>query len=289
MPENMGKLAGNTLDNASAAKPGIRRPCGQGIPAASRKVILLAARMCLVFLAVALATGCGNYKEKLQEAQQSIDKLTAENKALMEKVASLTQEKTSLKEKLDSAEKTGAELEGQVASLKKAKKELSDTNSELQAKQNETRKEMATLSREKTELLEENERLKREIASTAAMQTGDRALRESLNKPRQGEAATKPSEGLSPCDAVLEFMRKSEQAVRRHHGEQRSKLLAQIRQEYKPKMQGAPEKALIASTAWVDELAKSWDKPGDKTVLNLLVNRNEVLRACNKTPAEAGF
>jgi len=240
-------------------------------------------------LAVALATGCGNYKEKLQEAQQGVEKLTAENKALTEKVASLAQEKTSLKEKLDSAEKKGADLEGQVAGLKKAKKELADTNSELQAKQNEARKEMATLSREKTELLEENERLKKQVASTAATGAGDRPVKETLSGPRPSEAATKPSAGLSPCDAVLEFMRKSEQTVRRHHGEERTKLLAQIRQEYSPKMEGAPDKARIASTAWVDELAKSWDKPGDKTVLNLLLNRNEVLRACNKTPAEAGF
>jgi len=289
MPENMGKLAGKTLDNAAAAKPGIRRPCGEGIPAASRKAILLAAKMFLVCLAVVLATGCGNYKEKFQEAQQSIDKLTSDNKALAETVASLTKEKTSLKEKLDSAEKKGADLEGQTASLKKAKKELSETNVELQAKQNEARKEMATLSREKTELLEENERLKKQVASTAATRTGERPVKETLSGPRPSEAVTKPSAGLSPCDAVLEYMRKSEQVVRRHHGEERTKLLAQIRQEYTPKMQGAPEKALIASTAWVDELAKSWDKPGDKTVLNLLLNRNEVLRACNKTPADAGF
>jgi flagellar hook-length control protein FliK len=255
----------------------------------SRQMMAPAPRILLVCVAVVLAAGCGNYKEKLQEAQQSIEKLTAESKALTDKVASLSQEKTKLSEDLASAGQTRAGLERQVADLKKANAALSETNAELQAKQNEARREMATLSRERTDLAEENERLKRQIASGAASETVARASKESLAGPRPSEVVTKPSEGLSPCNAVLEFMRKSEQAVRRLHGEERTKVLSQIRNEYTPKMQGAPDKALIASAAWVDELAKSWDKPGDKTVLTLLLNRNEVLRACNKTAAEAGF
>jgi outer membrane murein-binding lipoprotein Lpp len=288
MAENIGKLVSETDDKPAQGKAGMRGAYERGPTAASRKVLVFAARACLVCLAVTLATGCGNYKEKLQEAQQRIDKLTSENKRLAETVASLTKEKTSLTEKLASAEKKGLDLESQVAVLKKSNMELSESKAELQTQQNDTRKEMATISRDKTDLAEENERLKRQIAATTT-DAGDQALKEGMPGARPSEGITKPSEGLSPCDAVLEYMRKCQQAVRGQHGELRAKLLAELKQQYTPKMKGAPEKALLSSAAWVNELAKSWDKPGDNTVLNLLLNRNEVLHACDKTPAEAGF
>jgi hypothetical protein len=54
-------------------------------------------------------------------------------------------------------------------------------------------------------------------------------------------------------------------------------------------MKGAPTQAVKSAHAWVNELSTSWDKPGEKTVYNLLTNRNAALDACGKTPDEAGF
>lgn len=289
MTGNLRKLVAERNDKDPQTRLGKGRALGRGMPEKSRRVLYLAAGIFLVCLAAMLAAGCGNYKEKLQEAQQTIDKLTAENKALSDNVASLTKEKTRLTDELAAVEKKGSTLERELADLKKDHAALSEKNSVLERKQNEAQKEMAALKRDKKKLAEENERLKKEIAPTPAMEPRKQAPREGAPVPRPGEAVTKPSEGLSPCDAVLEYMRKCGQVVRNNRGEQRTKLLAQLGKEYAPKMQGAPEKARTASAAWVKEMAGSWDKPGDKTVFNLLVNRNEVLKACNKTPAEAGF
>jgi DNA repair exonuclease SbcCD ATPase subunit len=236
-----------------------------------------------------LAAGCGNYKEKLQEAQQSIDRLVADNKKLTETVASLTKEKDRVTDALAAAETKGSTLERQLADLKKDQEELSRKSSVLERKQDLAQKEIVALKRDKKQLAEENERLKKQAAPSAAPEAGGPAAKEGAMVPRPGEAVTKPSKNLGPCDAVLEYMRKCGQVVRNNRGAQRTKLLEQLRKEYSAKMEGAPQKARTASAAWVKELAGSWDKPGDKTVFNLLVNRNEVLKACNKTPAEAGF
>jgi hypothetical protein len=93
---------------------------------------------------------------------------------------------------------------------------------------------------------------------------------------------------MSPCEAVLAFMNASEQAVKSHKGEQRTDILEKVKQEYGPRMKGAPEKARKNAQAWVDELSKSWDKPGDNTVFNLITKRNAALGACEKKPGDVG-
>ena len=100
---------------------------------------------------------------------------------------------------------------------------------------------------------------------------------------------SKAPENTSPCEAVLAFMKASEQLVRSYKSEQRTDMLEKVKQEYGPRMKGAPEKAIKNAEAWADELINSWDKPGDNTVFNLLSKRNAVRMLARRNLAMPGF
>jgi hypothetical protein len=84
-------------------------------------------------------------------------------------------------------------------------------------------------------------------------------------------------------------MKASEGIVRQHKGTERTKLLEQVRQQYAPRMKGAPEKAIKAAENWVKEGSKFWDQSGGDGVFSLLQLRNTVLEACGKSPDAAGL
>jgi|WetSurSiteA1Bulk_404760.scaffolds.fasta_scaffold174566_2 hypothetical protein len=102
------------------------------------------------------------------------------------------------------------------------------------------------------------------------------------------ELAKQPAE-LSPCDAVIAFMKASEAVVRQHKGQERTIALEQVKQQFAPKMKGAPEKATKAAENWVKQGSKFWDQSGGDGLFGLLQLRNNVLEACGKSPDAAGF
>ena len=82
-----------------------------------------------------------------------------------------------------------------------------------------------------------------------------------------GPQSAKQPEELSPCDAVVAFMKASEAVVRQQKGTERTKSLEQVKQQFAPRMKGAPEKAIKAAEDWVKEGTKFWDQSrGDGSV-----------------------
>jgi hypothetical protein len=90
-------------------------------------------------------------------------------------------------------------------------------------------------------------------------------------------------EKLSPCDAVIEFMKESKGLITQQKGKEGAKSLKQIKKRYAPRMQGAPAKAVKAAEDWVKEGTKSWDHV---SALNIR-ERNRLLdvvqNACGKS------
>lgn len=241
--------------------------------------------MMFMLLAGLLVSGCGMQQE-LETAKQNVERLTAENRKFSEIIADLTQGKNKLTEEIAALEAKNRNLTDEVARTQKADQALAKEISELKRKQNDCRNELANLQKAKTSLNDQLDQLKKQLESTDRTSIGDSAGQQSLEASRQ---SPKPREALNPCDSVLEFMRKTEEIVRRVKGEQRTKQLKDLKQEYAERLNAAPEKARKASLQWVAELERSWDKPDDNTVFNLLSKRNAVLEACEKDPSSLGF
>ncbi len=243
--------------------------------------------VCLVFLAL---SGCGIPKEELESAKQQITKLNGDIMKLNEAVANLDKEKTRLSEEFKMLSEKDAKRQQELENLKKDKAALSGQRDELKKRNAVIEEEVTALKRDKADLLQQVDDLKKRVAGLAgpAKEPGSGAG-ETSQEPSAKEPLSRARETLTPCDALIEFMKASRAIVEGHKGEVRAKLLQQLRKDYSSRLREAPHKAVKAAEAWVEELSLSWDKTHNDTVSNLLKKRNAALDACGKKPQEAGF
>jgi len=230
-----------------------------------------------------MVSGCGRYKEELENAKQQIEKLNSEVKRLTEETARLNQERNRLSNDSKALSEKNAQMQRELDVLNKAKATLSTENKEMKKKNSVAEEEIASLKREKAKLSKEIDQLKKRVDDQAPPPTSP------APRPTEVGPSTKQLEELSPCDAVLAFMKASEAIVRQQKGAERTRLLEQAHQQYAPRMKGAPEKAVKAAESWVKEGTKFWDKSSDYPTFRLLQLRNAALEACGKSPSEAGF
>lgn len=287
---SVGESVWKGRDNPSGSKSGEHNSPGRVVPARSRTVILFCAKLCLVCLAVAVASGCGRYKEELENAKQQIDRLSAENKKLTEVAANLEKEKNRVSDELKLFSDRTSKMQKEMDEAKRAKAAVSEENAELKKRNSAIQEDLTSLRREKADLQRKVEELNKPAAES--VQPGKRpeaGFAEMPQQPGAGKQVSKPQGKMTPCDAVIEFMKKSGEIVRQQKGEERTKSLQQVRQQYASRMRGAPAKAVKAAEVWVNELSSSWDNPKGDTVLSLLIKRNAALEACNKKPEDAGF
>jgi outer membrane murein-binding lipoprotein Lpp len=232
-----------------------------------------------------MVSGCGRYKEELENTKQQIEKLNSEVKGLTEQVARLNQEKSRLSDELKTLSDKNKRIQGELDDLNKARVTLSAENTDLKQKYSSAQQEIGALEREKTKLTQEVGELEKRVAELTPAPTPPAAAMPS----EVGSSRAKHQKELSPCDQVIAFMKASEGIVRQHKGTERTKLLEQVRQQYAPRMKGAPEKAIKAAENWVKEGSKFWDQSGGDGVFSLLQLRNTVLEACGKSPDAAGL
>lgn len=237
----------------------------------------------VVTILLLMVSGCGRYKEELEDAKQQIETLRSEVKKLSEDAARLEQEKSRLTDESNTLSEKNTKMQREVDDLNKAKAALSAENEEMKKKNSVAEEEIASLKREKARLTQEIEELKRRVAETTPPPKSP-----APTSAEVGPRSEKHKE-LSPCDAVVAFMNASEGIVRQQKGTERTRLLEQVEKQYTPRMRGAPEKAIKAAKDWVKEGAKFWDQSHGERVLRLLRLRSTVLEACGKSPNGAGF
>jgi septal ring factor EnvC (AmiA/AmiB activator) len=231
-----------------------------------------------------MISGCGRYKERLESAKQQIEKLNAEVKRLTGETARLNQEKNGLSHDLRTLSEKNTAMQQELDDLNKAKAKLSAEDSEIRQKNTLAQEEIASLKREKSQLTQEVDQLKKLVAERASPPKSPATMLSEVDP-----SSAKQSEKLSPCDAVIAFMKASEGIITRQRREERTKLLEEVKQQYAEKMKGAPEKATKAAENWVKVWVKLWDESTDDGVFRLLQLKNIVLNACGKSPDEAGF
>jgi cell division protein FtsB len=235
----------------------------------------------IVTISLFTVSGCG--RAELESAKQQIANLSSEVKTLTDETARLKQETSRLSDESKALSEKNKKLQKDLDDLSKSKAALSAENTDLKKKNTAAEGEIASLKREKDRLAKEVEELRKGAAATAPQPTPPATTPTGVVP----ESAKQPA-AMSPCDAVVAFMRASEGVVRQQKGAERSKALEQVKQQYAPKMKGAPEKAIKAAEDWVKAGSKFWDQTGGGT-LQLLELRNTVLGACGKSPEGAGF
>ncbi len=231
-----------------------------------------------------MVSGCGRQKVELDSAKQQIEKLDSEIKKLTEDAARLNQEKGRLSDDLKTLSDKNTRIQGELDDLNKANATLFAENKEIKKKNSLASQEIASLKREKDQLAGETQELKKQLADK-----GPQPKFRAAGPDEMGPESAKQLEELSPCDAVIAFMKASEAIVRQQKGAERTKSLEQVKQQFTPGMKGAPEKAIKAAEDWVKEGAKFWDKTSEGSTFRLLRLRNTVLEACGKSPKGAGF
>jgi cell division protein FtsB len=230
-----------------------------------------------------MVSGCG-YKDELEGAKQQIEKLNFELKRLTDETSRLKQETNRLSEESKILSEKNARIQRDLDDLNKAKAALSSENKELQRRNKASEEEIASLRGEKAGLIQEIEKLKKPVAEITPPPGSPAAVPTEV-----GSQSAKQQKELSPCDAVLAFMKASEAVVRQQKGEERAKSLRNVREQYAPKMKGAPDRAIKAAEDWVKEGVKLWDESHGEGVFRLLQLRNTVLDACGKSLTESGL
>jgi chromosome segregation ATPase len=239
---------------------------------------------CAIFflLAGVLTSGC-SYKGDLEKAELRISQVTSENKELSDQITGLRQDKTRLTDEVAQGKKEIEDLKIQIDKLKRVSTALEQNARKLGDDYETSKRENIKLTTELKSTAKEIEELKKRIAEIPTKES---------EKPFQRDSAqtiAKPSENLTPCDSVLEFMRRSEQVIRSYKGDERNKLLDKVKSDYAEKWKGAPKTAIDSAQAWVKEMSQSWDKNHEGTVFLLLKHRNSVLKACGKDSSGTGF
>lgn len=262
---------------------------GNGAGSLARRLFSLRAgfRWALILVvSLLMVAGCGRYKEELESAKGKISKLNAQIKELTETVTKLKKEESRLSGETENLSKQNSQMQRELNAVREVRERLGAENKDIKQKNTEAEREIESLKRDNARLTEETESLKkRVIPPSPPPKTSE------LTPNAKGlENAEQPKEA-TPCDAVIAFMRASEAAVRKSQPSERVSALDQVKEQYAPKMEGAPEKAVKAAQEWVKQGLEFWvsSKPPDDAMFRLIRLRNTVLEACGKSPKEGGF
>jgi uncharacterized protein (DUF3084 family) len=290
IPRGFGEEKGETYAGSFPGRQSRDRFCRGFVRSRLTQYGFLAARLCVVFLAVVLVSGCGRHKEELESAQQQIERLNTETKTLTESFASLDKEKARLNEGMKLLSQQNDELQLEVATLKKTKAALDKENERLKKSNEEVDRKLESLNQQKVLLEQEVESLKKNAATAPSLLTEpESAVSRGAAAPGREPPVSDRQQAMTPCDAVLHYMRQSQTIIRSYAGEERSQLLEQLKQQLSPRMADAPASAVQAAEKWVSEMIRVWENPREDSAFILLSQKNTVLEACQKTPEEAGF
>jgi uncharacterized phage infection (PIP) family protein YhgE len=241
-------------------------------------------------LAVFVLSGCGNLKKDLEKAKSTIKELTSKNQSLNEELTKLKAEHAKLSQ-------AAARLEGENKKLKSETEALKNDISKRSEKADQYKKERKELREQVSKLKTENQSLTKELR-TLKEQAKDPLLSASkppvttgstgMSQPTQKTELNIPRE-LAPCDAVIAYIRAAATVARDYKGDQRTKLMADLKAKYGSKLSEAPSAAQKAAETYTKEVAKAWDGTDEDAIFRVLKYRNEVLKACGKTPKETGM
>jgi chromosome segregation ATPase len=159
--------------------------------------------------AIALA-GCGTCKKDLEEAKAQISDLTGKNQKLSEGVQRLNTEKSDLARELADFKDRDAALSKELGQVKKSLSNLAEKNEELRKKRADIEAEVSKLKKENADLTSEIALLKKPTESALKPPSRPAKTTAELHaKPAADQPESLLRAAGSPCDAVIEFMRRA--------------------------------------------------------------------------------
>ncbi len=245
----------------------------------------------IVCLFVVAASGCSTYKEDFEKAKGTISELEGKIRSLSEREGKLTKEVGDLQQKSEKLVKEKSDLTDQLDRIQKDNSALSKGLKQLKKRCAEFEKTVGELKKENEKLSRDNKDLRDQLSTlTRARESTAEALKPQGTPAGARKAGAESVAASTPCDALVEYMRKSAAITRGASGEELAKRLDALKSEYKDKLQGVPPKAVAAAEAWLSEVVRFLtEKPSDDAVFRILTKRNTALKACGKTPEEGGF
>jgi chromosome segregation ATPase len=244
--------------------------------------------LAVILVAVLVTAGCSGLKEELATAKKKVDQLTAETKQLKQRVGQLEDKEKEAKDELRKLEDDCSKLRAEAKGLTRKNEGLSNETKKLRETGEQLKKQVLDLKNENKDLTRKVEELKTKNAAQEARPLADPAPRRPEETGRTVETG-KEQAAATPCDALMEFMRKSANVIRQLRGEERLRGLQQLEKDYSAKIKDAPKKATVAAKTWVKALSAGWNKTTGDSIFKILVHKNKALKACGKTPKEAGF
>ncbi len=232
-------------------------------------------------LSLAMLASCGTDKKNLEKARTEISDLTAKNQKLSDANGALANEKSALTQEVAQLKDQNLAKVTELDHLKKNLSELLQKNEALEKKADQAGAAVAQLKKQKDELTAKIVELNKKATPNP----------DHVNKfegsDEQGQLVNEAN--LSPCDALIQYMRKGRSIIEGYKAEERKSKLDEVRTSYAARLIEAPAAGRKAAIEWVKELNRSWDRHRDDATPRLVRLKNAALKACGKTAAEAGF
>jgi chromosome segregation ATPase len=263
--------------------------------------IIVIVCVCVPFIIIG---GCGSLKEEMASVKEKVRTLAKENSELEKRLesleAALENAEARVKDLKDEAQKIKAlsedlqldneELMGEKEKLLQSYKELQEKLADLKKENQEQKQKIKTLQSRKSSSDSATSQIT--TSSPTDLQSRLKETQKGAQQPEAPEkkaAASREHESATPCDMVIEYMKKSGALIKELRGEARKTALKELLAEYKPKMEKAPKKAVNAAIKWVKAVDETWDKATSESVFGALNMRNKALEACAAAPEEHGF
>ncbi len=161
-------------------------------------------------LSLAILTSCETDKKNLEKAKTEISDLTAKNQKLSDINGKLETEKSALTQEVAQLKDQNVAQVTELDQLKKNLSQLGQKNETLQKKADQINVEAAQLKKQKDELTAKIVELNKKATPNP----------DHVNKFGEPDKQAQPSKevNLSPCDALIEYMRNSHVSCRRLQG-----------------------------------------------------------------------
>jgi len=242
----------------------------QKLPPRARLAVVLPLVMVLLGMAGCLSDG------QRESLQTHITQLAGENKLLSEQVKRLEADRAGVSNDL-------LRVSRELADLTEHAERLRQLNAALQEDARALRGAYESLREEHTRLLLKELELRRKPHDPRHALQPKPTTQESKTEAAEVSGREDiPDASITPCEAMIHFLQKSEAAIRQYKGYERLQKIRVIRAQFFQLIEKAPREVREAAESWLEDLIRVQADPSDPSMNPFLSKRHRLLKACIK-------
>lgn len=251
----------------------------------------------LAFSTAIFTTGCGDLKAELEATKGKIAELSSKNNDLSEQVAKLSKEIKAAKDELARVTKGNESISSEIDKLKGMKSEFASQISRMKKESKDVKDQTEKLKGETSQLSKELELLTKRVSEVSESKPSSPLPTEGVpptgSRPKEflpetsGEKAQSPGSQVkksremeSPCNALVEYVRRGNRLIKKYKGKERDALLAKLNRDFAERMKTAPDKARKAAVGYLKQVSSWWDGKDQDRTYRILQYKNEILESC---------